>query len=160
MAVGQGGGWPEGGLAGSGRLVAEEEDMSAGDGGWEVVAEGDGGDGVRVKEMAQEMDGIYPVVSAVAGAEFSVEGNVAEGIDAWVGLRRGPFDGTVDVGVMQGLVYVTPIARDPGPIPAVDVSGLGVFGVLEEVHGRTGDAFSRGTEGALVGANEVPGTSE
>ena len=72
VAVGQGGSWPEGSLAGGRRLVAEVEDMLAGDGGWEVVAEGDGGDGVRVKEMAQEVDGIYPVVSAVAGAEFGV----------------------------------------------------------------------------------------
>ena len=77
------------------------------------------------------MDGIDPVVAAVAGAEFGMEGDVTIGIDARVRFGRGPFDGAVDVGIMQSFVHVAPIACNLRAIPAVDVPGLRVFGVLE-----------------------------
>ena len=59
-----------------------DADVVAGDGRGEVVAACDGGNGVGMEEMAEEVDGIDPVVAAVAGAEFGMEGDVAKGIDA------------------------------------------------------------------------------
>ena len=84
-----------------------------------------------MEEMAEEVDGIDPVVAAVAGAEFGMEGDVTKGIDARVRFGRGPFDGAIDVGIMKSFVHVAPIAGDLGAIPAVDVPGLRVFGILE-----------------------------
>ena len=128
---GRSGNRAKGGLLGRGLMVFEEEDVLAGNGRWEAVSECDGGNGVRVEKMAQEMDGIDLMVAAVAGAEFGMEGDVTKGIDARVRFERGPFDGAIDVGIMKSFVHVAPIAGDLGAIPAVDVSGLRVCGILE-----------------------------
>ena len=66
----------DGGLVGRKRMVLEEKDVVAGDGRGEAVAACDGGNGVGMEEMAEEVDGIDPVVAAVAGAEFGMEGDV------------------------------------------------------------------------------------
>ena len=85
-----------------------------------------------------------------------MEEDVTFGVYSCGGTIRGPFNGAVDLFIIEAFVYEASIAGDPGiSRPAVDVAVLWVCWVREEVHGGLGDAFSGGADGALVGADEV-----
>ena len=85
-----------------------------------------------------------------------MEEDITFGVYACSGSIRGPFNGAVDLFIIEAFVYVTSIAGDPGiSRPAVNVAVLWVCWVREEVHGGLGDTFGGGTGGAVVGADEV-----
>ena len=90
-----------------------------------------------------------------------MEEDVTFGVYSCGGTIRGPFNGAVDLFIIETFVYEASIAGDPGiRRPAVDVAVLWVCWVREEVHRGLGDAFSGGADGAMVGADEVALSSE
>ena len=77
-----------------------------------------------------------------------MEEDVTFGVYSYGGTIRGPFNGAVDLFIIEAFVYETSRAGDPGiSRPAVDVAVLWVCWVREEVHGGLGDAFSGGADG-------------
>ena len=90
-----------------------------------------------------------------------MEEDVTFGVYSCGGTIRGPFNGAVDLFIIEAFVYETSIAGDPGiSRPAVYVAVLWVRWVREEIHRGLGDTFSGGTDGAVVGSDEVALSSE
>ena len=72
-----------------------------------------------------------------------MEEDVTFGVYSCGGTIRGPFNGAVDLFIVETFVYETSIAGDPGiSRPAVYVAVLWVCWVREEVQRGMGDTFS------------------
>ena len=107
--------------------------------------------------MSEKFDCVDPLGFAIASEEFLVEIDVPFGIDSGSGLLRCPFDGAVDLFILEMFVHVAPGARDPSfRRPAVNVSAKWIRRVSEDVHGRMRDAFGWGFERAMVRTYVVP----
>ena len=90
-----------------------------------------------------------------------MEEDVTFGVYACSGSIRGPFNGAVDLFIIETFVDEASIAGDPGiSRPAVNVAVFWVRWVREEIHRGLGDTFSGGTDGAVVGSDEVALSSE
>ena len=90
-----------------------------------------------------------------------MEEDVTFGIYSCGGTIRGPFNGAVNLFIIEAFVYEASIAGDPGiSRPVVYVAVLWVCWVREEVHRGLGNTFSGGTDGAMVGADEIALSSE
>ena len=87
--------------------------------------------------------------------------DVTFGVSSCGGSVRGPYNGAVDLFIIETFVDEAAIAGDPSiSRPAVYVAVLWACWVREEVHRGLGDTFSGGTDGAMVGADEVALSSE
>ena len=107
--------------------------------------------------MGEKFDCVDPLGFAIASEEFLVEIDVPFGIDSGRGLLWCPFDGAVDLFILEMFVHIAPVARDPSfRRPAVNVSAKWIGRVSEDVHGRMCDAFSWGFERAMVRTYVVP----
>ena len=85
-----------------------------------------------------------------------MEEDVTFGVYACSGSVRGPFDGAIDLVIIEAFIEEAPIAGDPSVSrPAVDVAVVWVRWVREEVHRGLGDTVGGDTGGAVVGADEV-----
>ena len=90
-----------------------------------------------------------------------MEEDVTFGVYACSGSIRGPFNGAVDLFIIETFIGEAFIAGDPCiSRPAVNVAALWVRWVREEIHRGLGDTFSGGTDGAVVGSDEVALSSE
>ena len=70
---------------------------------------------------------------------------------------RCPFDGAVDLFILEVFVHVAPVTRDSSFwSQAVDVSAKWISRVSEDVHGRLSDAFGWGLDRAMVRTYVVP----
>ena len=54
--------------------------------------------------MREEVDGINPLGFTISRQEFFIDGDVTFGVDACGGFPWWPFDGAVDVFVMEAFV--------------------------------------------------------
>ena len=82
--------------------------------------------------MGEEVYGVDPLGLTIAGQKFFVEDDVTFGVDACCGFSWWPFDGAVDVFVMEAFVDKASVACDTSRwVPAVDVSVMWVHRVLE-----------------------------
>ena len=61
-------------------------------------------DGLVGEEMREEVDGIDPLRFTISRQEFFIDGDVTFGVDACSGFPWWPFDGAVDVFVMEAFV--------------------------------------------------------
>ena len=90
-----------------------------------------------------------------------MEEDVTFGVYACSGSIRGPFNGAVNLFIIETFVDEASIAGDPSNSrPAVYVAVLWVGWVREEVHRGLGNTFSGGMDGAMVGADEIALSSE
>ena len=86
-------------------------------------------DGTLGEKVGEEVDGVYPLKFAIASEEFFIEDDVPFGVDACSGVAWSPFDGAVDLFILETFVYQSSVACDPcGGVPAVDISLLWVQG--------------------------------
>ena len=82
--------------------------------------------------MGEEVDGVDPLGLSITSQEFFIEGDVPFGVDAGCGCSWCPFDGAVDVFVLEAFIDKATVAGDAsGGVPAVDVALLWVHGVGE-----------------------------
>ena len=87
-------------------------------------------DGTLGEKVGEEVDSVYPLRFAIASEELFVEEDVPFGVDACSGMFRSPFDGAVDLFILETFVYQSSVACDTGGGgPAVDISLLWVHGV-------------------------------
>ena len=87
-------------------------------------------DGLGGEEVGEEVYGVDPLELAITGQEFFVEGDVPFGLDTGCGFTWWPFDGAVDVFVLEAFIDKATVAGDAsGGVPAVDVALLWVHGV-------------------------------
>jgi hypothetical protein len=61
-------------------------------------------DGFVGEEMREEVDGIDPLGFAISRKEFFIDGDVTFSVDACSGFPWWPFDGAVDVFIMEAFV--------------------------------------------------------
>ena len=107
--------------------------------------------------MGEKFDCVDPLGFAIASEEFLVEIDVPFGIDSGSGLLRCPFDGAVNLFILEVFIHVAPIARDSSFwCPAVDVPAMWIGRVGEDVHGRMSDTFSWDLDRAMVRTYVVP----
>ena len=87
-------------------------------------------DGALGEKVREEVDGVYLLRFAIASEEFFVEEDVPFGVDACSGVSRNPFDGAVDLFILETFVDQSSVTCDTrGGVPAVDISLLWVHGV-------------------------------
>ena len=61
-------------------------------------------DGLVGEEMREEVDGIDPLGFTISRQEFFIDGDVTFGVDACSGFPWWPFDGAVDVFIIEAFV--------------------------------------------------------
>ena len=80
--------------------------------------------------MGEEVYSVDPLGLTIPGQEFFVEGDVPFGVDAGCGFTWWPFDGAVDVFVVEAFIDKATVAGDAsGGVRAVDVALLWVHGI-------------------------------
>ena len=62
--------------------------------------------------MGEEVDGVDPLGLTIASQKFFIEGDVTFGVDASCGCSWCPFDGAVDVFVLEAFIDKATVAGD------------------------------------------------